>query len=58
VRDEVLLAAGFIPETTEQRDAAVDASGDSDKWDQKEIGEPAQGERRLFRSGNICRQRS
>ena len=41
--DGVLLAAGFVPEAAEERDAAEEGGGEGDQRQQKEIGEPAEG---------------
>jgi hypothetical protein len=46
--DEVLLAAGFIPEAAEKGDASKKGSGEADEGDQEEVGEPAEGERGLL----------
>ncbi len=46
--DEVLLAAGFVPEAAEEGDAAEEAGCEADERDDKEIGEPTEGEGRLF----------
>ena len=40
--DEVLLAAGFVPQAADEGDAAEEGGGESYQRDQKEIGEPAE----------------
>ena len=47
-RDGVLLAAGFVPQPADQGDAAERGGGQADQRDEKEVGEPAKGERRLL----------
>ena len=41
--DGVLLAAGFVPQAADERDAAEEGGGESYQRQQKEIGEPAEG---------------
>jgi hypothetical protein len=54
----MLLTAGFVPEATEEGDAAVNTCGDSEEGDKKQIGEPAEGKRRLPGCVNAFRHRS
>lgn len=42
VGDEVLLAAGLVPETAEERDAAEEGGGGGDEGDKDEVGEPTE----------------
>jgi hypothetical protein len=51
----VLLATGFVPEATEQRDAAEGDGGQTNERDKEEVGEPAESERGTARSVEICR---
>jgi hypothetical protein len=50
VRDEVLLAAGFVPEAAEEGDAAEEGCGERYEGKEDEVGKPAQGEG----DGGLC----
>ena len=43
----MLLAAGFVPEAADERDAAEEDGGGRDEGDEDEVGEPAEEEREL-----------
>ncbi len=49
--DEVLLATGLIPKTTEEGDAAEESCRKAAERDQKQVGQPPENEWRLFRGG-------
>jgi hypothetical protein len=42
VGDEVLLAAGFVPKTADEGDAAEENGGDNYEGEKEEVGEPAE----------------
>src|SRR5438445_13896679 len=52
-RDGMLLAAGFVPQPADQRNAAERGGSHAYQRDENEVGEPAKRERGLFGRGSF-----